>query len=217
MRGLFVSGTDTGVGKTLISACLMAAAPSHARYWKPVQTGMADGDNDTQEVMRRAELSIERVLDVGVRLGEPASPHYAAALAGERVEMAALDAMAPRSGTWVVEGAGGLLVPLNERELIVDLAACWRLPVLLVASSRLGTINHTLLSLRELERRGVPCLGVVLSGPPSTSARTALAAHAGVPILSEVPQLSDTAATVLRDVGRRILAWPQVALALEAA
>ena len=174
----FVTGTDTGVGKSFVSACLMAAAPDLVGYWKPIQTGLQEGDDDTQWVAQHAGLAESRLWRAGPRLDEPASPHHAAALVGRRLSLAEVVEAAPPSGSWLVEGAGGLLVPLNERELMVDLMAALGLPVLLVASSRLGTINHTLLSLRELERRGLRCLGVVLSGPPSVSAVTALSAHA---------------------------------------
>ena len=151
MRGIFVSGTDTGVGKTLVSACLMAAAPDTTRYWKPVQTGMAEGDNDTQEILRLTGLDADRALDVGVRLGEPASPHHAAALEGVRVSLAEVAAMAPRLAAWVVEGAGGLLSPLADDGDTLDLVtALAPAAVVLIADAGLGTINLVRLSCAAL-------------------------------------------------------------------
>jgi malonyl-CoA O-methyltransferase len=215
MRGVFVTGTDTNVGKTFVSACLMAAAPAQVGYWKPVQTGLRDGDDDTRQVAWLARLDERRTWRAGPRLDEPASPHHAAALAGVRLALADLLALAPTRGAWVVEGAGGLLVPLNERELMVELIAALGLPVLLVASTRLGTINHTLLSLRELERRRLPCLGVVLSGPPSASVSTALAAHAPGALLAEVPQMTAPTTHDLTAAGQRLWAQPALAAAVE--
>lgn len=198
MSGLIVVGGDTGVGKTLVSAALMAAHPT-ANYWKPVQTGLADEASDSQTVQRLAQLAAERVLDRGVRLGLSASPHFAAQQAGVAISLPALAQIwqeRDQSVPWIVEGAGGLLVPLNRSDLLLDFLKLLQLPLLLVVSTKLGAINHALLSERELARNHLPLLGFVLSGPPSESLRTALQQHARQPILAEIGQLDDTAAAL---------------------
>ncbi|MCB9728860.1 MAG: dethiobiotin synthase [Deltaproteobacteria bacterium] len=211
MRGVFVTGTDTGVGKTLACAALMAAGPADLRYWKPVQSG-ADDDDDRETVRRLAGLAPERIVSEGVRLRAPASPHHAAALEGRVLSLAPLEAIGRTlSERVVVEGAGGLLVPLSDRLLLPDLVAALELPLLVVASTRLGTINHILLTLAEAHRRGLAVTGLVLSGAPDPSARTALAAHAPEVPVAELPPLDPTDADALARAGRTILAMPPLA------
>ena len=192
MKGLFVIGTDTGVGKTLVSGLLMAGAVAQVRYWKPVQTGF---DDDTATVRSLAALGAERCLDLGHRLAEPASPHHAAQLEGRELTLEPLLELAERHDTpdtrWIVEGAGGLCVPYSPTLLQIELVRRLALPVLLVASTRLGTINHTLLTLRVLQAEGLGVLGIVLSGPSDAGARSGIAAHAQAPILASIPDLSE--------------------------
>lgn len=191
MKGLFVIGTDTGVGKTLACGLLMAAASARVRYWKPVQTGP---DDDTATVRHLARLAPERCVQEGVRFPLAASPHHAADMQGIELTMQPLlDVAARLAGSdarFVVEGAGGLCVPLSHRLLQTDLIQRLGLPVLLVAGTRLGTINHTLLTLRELERLRIRTLGVVMSGHGDEGARSGISAHSHVPILASIPDLS---------------------------
>lgn len=184
MRGVFVTGTDTGIGKTLVSAWLTRGWA--AEYWKPVQTGAAE-DSDSATVAALAP---------GARIHPPAhvyqaplSPHAAAALEGARVT---LDSLRPpaSAGPLVVEGAGGILVPLNDTDLTIDFAARLGLPVLVVARSGLGTLNHTLLTVEALRRRALPILGVVMNGPPNPDNRRAIEHFAQVPVLAEIPPLA---------------------------
>lgn len=158
MRGYFVTGTDTGVGKTVVSAAL--ALHTGYGYWKPVQTGP---ESDTAEVRRLVGCE---VWDRGVRLPDPVSPHLAAERAGVRIALGDVLAEAPPGGAWIVEGAGGVLVPVNERETMIDLMALLALPVIVAARSTLGTINHTLLTLAALRARGLVVDRVVMVGPP---------------------------------------------------
>lgn len=210
MRGVFVTGTDTDVGKTVLCAALMAASadtPRPVRYWKPVQTG-AGLDDDTETVLRLAQLAPERVLDEGVRLRLPASPHYAALDEGTRIELAPLERLARAHGDgarWVVEGAGGLLVPLSEQHLLPDLVTALGLPLVVAASTRLGTINHTLSTLHVAASLGLEVLGVVWIGDRDPSAETALAAHSRVPVLGRLPTLDPLEPVRLREAGRAIL------------
>jgi dethiobiotin synthase len=173
LKGAFVTGTDTGVGKTIASA--MLAKARGWGYWKPVQTGP---DSDTATVAR---LVACRIWDRGVRLNEPFSPHLAARLAGTHIDVAQIVAMAPPDGPWIVEGAGGVLVPLNGRETMADLMLALALPVIVIARSTLGTINHTLLTLEALRTRGLTVERVIMVGDNPEN-RAAIAERSGLPV-----------------------------------
>ena len=176
---LFVTGTDTGVGKSYVSALLVAGL--EAAYWKPVQSG-ADADADW--VRRVAGLPAERVLPETYRLRAPLSPHEAARREGVQIEMSRF--VLPKRKRLIVEGAGGVMVPLDDRHLMVDLMVDLGLPVLVVARSELGTINHTLLTLDQLRRRGCPLWGVVVNGSPNPANCQAIAHYGEVPVLAAI-------------------------------
>ena len=159
---LVVCGTDTDVGKTVVSALLVQGLGAH--YWKPVQSGL-EGGGDTGRVQQLLELPAERLWPEAYRLTAPVSPHWAAELDGLSIDPARL-ALPAWDGPLVVETAGGLLVPLRRNWLQIEQIAVWGLPVLLVARSGLGTLNHTMLSLEALSRRSIPVLGLVLNGDP---------------------------------------------------
>jgi len=212
LSGLFVTGTDTGVGKTVVSAalmhCLRRSGP--VRYWKPVQTGI-EQDDDTATVRRLAACGVEEVFDEGVRLPRPLSPHASARLAGVTIAIdeivsrvagqisnAAPDGAAPLTPAWIVEGAGGVLVPLNDHELMIDLMVRLALPVVVAARSGLGTINHTLLTLEALAARRLAVAGVVMIGPPDPSNRAAIETYGHVPVIGELPPLDPLTAGTLR-------------------
>ena len=188
MSGVFVTGTGTDVGKTIVSAWL--ARGWGADYWKPVQTGAAAhlaSGSDAAEVARLAPGTI--IHPSAVVLPQPLSPHEAARLAGTRID---LDALIPPAAARpiIVEGAGGALVPLNESLLMADLMVRLGLPVLVAAHTGLGTINHTLLTLEALRARGLAIRGVVLSGEPNAANREAIARFGRVTILADLPRLS---------------------------
>ncbi|MEA5390896.1 dethiobiotin synthase [Cyanobium gracile UHCC 0139] len=182
---LVVCGTDTDVGKTVVSALLVQGLG--ATYWKPVQSGM-EGGGDTGRVQQLLGLPPERVLPEAYRLTAPVSPHWAAERDGVSIDPARL-ALPAVDGPLVVETAGGLLVPLRRNWLQIEQIAVWGLPVLLVARSGLGTLNHTLLSLEALSRRSIPVLGLVLNGDPHPDNPRTLEALGGVPVLAELPPL----------------------------
>lgn len=181
----FISGTDTDVGKSVAAA--WATQQLGARYWKPIQSGL-EGETDTQAVQRMAGLDPSRLLPTTYELPEPLSPHESARRAGVTIDMSRF-ALPDDEGPLVVEGAGGLLVPLNDDALIIDLIAQLGLPVLLVCRSTLGTINHTLLSLEALRKRGLPIAGAVLNGPLTPHNRAAIEQYGRVPIAAEIPHL----------------------------
>ncbi|WP_239479177.1 dethiobiotin synthase [Lichenicola cladoniae] len=185
-RGVFVTGTDTGVGKTLVAACLVKAWD--ADYWKPMQTGLDEEPGDSETVARLTGIDQARLHPPALALGAALSPEDAAAVAHVVFDPTRLD-LPEQAGTrpLVVEGAGGVMVPVGGGLLMIDLIALFGLPVVLVARSTLGTINHTLLSIAALRHRGIAIAGVVLNGPVSPGNRSALERHGGIRILAEIP------------------------------
>ena len=182
----FISGTDTMVGKTVVSAILTIGL--EATYWKPVQSGLA-ALSDTEFIKKSCELSAERVLPEVYRLARPLSPHLSAKLEDRRIALEEVQ-LPIGVGRLIVEGAGGLLVPLNEYALIIDLVAHLGLPVLLVARSTLGTINHTLLSVEALRSRNIDIVGVVMNGSLNPDNKAAIEHYAKVPVVAELPPLA---------------------------
>jgi len=171
--GLLIVGTDTDVGKTLVTAAALRAALARGRRAvaiKPVQTGcrrLPNGEWVAPDVefYQLASHGLAGARSHAVYAYEPAcSPHLAARLAGQTISLAAIETavqQARQAGEWVVvEGAGGLLVPLNESETILDLATRLALPILLVVANRLGAINHALLTLRAIRQANLPCVGL---------------------------------------------------------
>ena len=205
---LVICGTDTDVGKTVVSALVVDGLGAH--YWKPVQSGLEDG-GDSSRVQQLIDLPAERLLPEAYRLQAPVSPHWAAEREGLSIEDAALEL--PRGdGALVVETAGGLLVPLRRDRLQIDQMVAWNLPVLLVARSGLGTLNHTLLSLEALARRGLPVLGLVLNGPLHPDNPITLEQLGRLPVLAELPPLDP----LNREALRRQWEGSRLALSLKA-
>jgi dethiobiotin synthetase len=198
---LVVCGTDTDVGKTVVSALLVQGLGAH--YWKPVQCGLDNGEGDRDRVQRWLGLPEARIIPEAYRLQAPVSPHWAAELeSGDPAQPGPpLDpqrlALPNQAGPLVVETAGGLLVPLRLDWLQIDQLQRWQLPVLLVARSGLGTLNHTLLSLQALQHRQIPVMGVLLNGPAHANNLFTLAALGGVPMLGCLPPLSAISASSL--------------------
>lgn len=184
MSTVIVTGTDTGIGKTVFSAGLTRALG--AAYWKPVQSGL-DETTDSETV---ALLSGQPVLPEAYRLHLPASPHLSAETAGVEIDLARLTP--PRvAGPLVIEGAGGLMVPLTRRCLFVDVIAGWKAPVVLVARTSLGTINHTLLSLEALRSRGCTVAGVAFVGDEMADSRRTIVEMGRARDLGRLPFLAN--------------------------
>jgi dethiobiotin synthase len=222
-RGLFVTGTDTGVGKTVVSAALVALyrARGPVRYWKPIQTGVdpaaAPGaEDDTALVARLARCTAGEVLDDGVRLPLPISPHLAAEAAGHSLALGSIvepigrpphrpDVTGP---FWIVEGAGGVNVPINDEHMMIDVIAILGLPAVVVARTAVGTINHTLLTLEALRRRSLGIAAVIMSGTPDRGARDTIARRGGLPIV-ELPLLAPlTPDAIERWAAAASASWP---------
>lgn len=181
----FVTGTDTNVGKTVVSAMLTVGL--QATYWKPIQSGL-EPMTDTDYVRQVTGLDDSHFLAEQFRLTAPLSPHASAAI--DKIEIHLSDFHLPVTDRpLIVEGAGGLMVPLNDRDYIIDLIKQFNLPVCLVARSCLGTINHTLLSIAQLRRYAIPILGVILNGEKNPSNYAAIAHYGQVPILGELEPL----------------------------
>ncbi|MCV2446141.1 dethiobiotin synthase [Paracoccus sp. DMF] len=183
MTAFVVTGTDTGIGKTVFAAAL--AARLQASYWKPVQSGLED-ETDSETVAR---LSGRPVLPEAWRLALPASPHLAAAAEGVAIDAAALTP--PPVRPLVIEGAGGLMVPLNDRASFLDVFARWQLPVILCARTALGTINHSLLSIAALRAAGVPLHGLAFIGPAAPEVETTICRMGEARRLGRLPLLQD--------------------------
>lgn len=191
----FITGSDTDVGKTLACAWVMLHSP--ARYWKPVQAGLEETDEGTIRALTGA--SDDRIVPTTYSLPDPLSPHEAARRAGVRIDME--DFVLPdEPGPLIVEGAGGLLVPLNEKALMIDLIEKLGLPAILVCRTTLGTINHSLLSLEALRARNVPVAGVILSGPDIPHNRSAIETYGRVRIIGHIPPLDPLTRDALKAV-----------------
>lgn len=193
MTTIVVTGTDTDVGKTVFAAALTTALG--AMYWKPVQSGLDEGD-DTSTV---ATLGVQRdhILPEAYRLTTPCSPHRAAEIDGVEIDP---DRLVPPATDklLVVEGAGGVLVPVTRTLLYADLFARWNHPVVIVARTGLGTINHSLLSIEALRARAVPILGIAFIGDANEDSEAIVADLGKVRRLGRLPRLTPLTATDLQ-------------------
>jgi dethiobiotin synthetase len=191
---IVIAGTDTNIGKTVFAAGLTRAFDGY--YWKPVQSGHADG-TDAQTVAKLGGIAPSRILPEVYILNTPASPHFAAERDGVAIDASLLrpqDLPAPL----VIELAGGLNVPLTRRLLQIDMLAEWKLPVILCASTRLGTINHSLLSIEALKRRAVPILGIAFIGDENADSERTISLFGRVRRLGRLPWLPELNGDTLR-------------------
>jgi dethiobiotin synthetase len=191
---IIVAGTDTGVGKTVFATALAGALG--AIYWKPIQAGLLE-ETDRQTVLRLSGLSEERVLPEAYRLKTPASPHLAAEIDGIAIDPEAL-VLPDTNGPLVVEGAGGLLVPLTRDVAYIDVIGRWRAPVALCARTTLGTINHSLLSIEALRARGIPLLGVAFIGDEDAESERIIVEMGHAQRLGRLPRLAPLTGDLLR-------------------
>lgn len=192
-QSYIITGTDTGIGKTVCAAMLTLALG--LRYWKPLQSGTVDG-TDTETVRKMTQLPADRFLPETHILTQPLSPHYAAELDGVGINPQALTP--PCSGL-VIEGAGGLMVPVTRDTLQIDIFKTWCLPVILCARTGLGTLNHTLLSVESLRARGMPVHGIVFIGTEHADNIRTIAEFSGIKILGRIPPLETLSPQSLRD------------------
>lgn len=184
---LFVTGTDTNIGKTVLSALLVAALDGV--YWKPIQTGACEG-TDRRAVMRWAEVPEERTIRECYCFEPAVSPHLAAEAGGVTIELGRIGRPpVPAGVSLIVEGAGGVLVPINDAQSMLDLMCQLGMPVVVASRTAIGTINHTTLTVHELRHAGASVKGVVMIGNENQDNERAIERFAGVPVIGRIPVL----------------------------
>lgn len=195
-----ITGTDTGIGKTVFCAMLMLAlnqSGEDVSYWKPIQSGL-DEVVDTKNVQRLTALPKDRFFPEQYLLTEPLSPHRSAEL--DDIEIDPFNLKIPDfDGPMVIEGAGGLMVPLTRNVLFIDVFEQWQLPTILCARTGLGTINHTLLSIEAMKKRGIPIHGIAFIGEDNPDNIKTIKDFAKVRILGRLPKLDTLNSTTLLD------------------
>jgi len=182
---LVITGTDTGIGKTVFSAALTDALGGC--YWKPIQSGL-DEETDSETVLRLGRVPSQRILPEAWRLKTPVSPHLSAEIDTVTLDPYTLEPPDTPSPL-IIEGAGGLLVPLTRHQTFADVFARWKIPVILCARTGLGTINHTLLSLEAMRQRLIPVLGVAFIGDAHPDTQRSIEEMGDVRVLGRLPRL----------------------------
>ena len=186
---IFVTGTDTDVGKTVLSAVLVAGL--QAAYWKPIQTGCLGGQapTDRDTVLGWAGLDPANAPPEAYVFDPPVSPHLAARAAGTTIDLSSI--RRPETpGVLVIEGAGGAMVPINETQLMLDLMEHLKAPVVVAARTTLGTINHTLLTVDAIRRRGLTLAGVVMIGDENVENRNSIEQYGQIPVIGQIPPIA---------------------------
>ena len=182
-----ICGTDTDIGKTLISSFLVRGLNSF--YWKPIQSGI-DLETDSQTVARLAKVKKEKIINEAYIFKEPVSPHWAAEIDQKVINFQLLN-LPNVDGSLIVETAGGLMVPITRNYLQIDQIKKWDIPVILVCKSGLGTLNHTLLSIEALKKRNIKILGLVINGEKHLDNPKTLTEFSKIPIITEFPCIQE--------------------------
>ena len=178
-----ICGTDTDIGKTLISSFFVRGLNSF--YWKPIQSGIGS-ETDSQTVTRLAKMNRSKIINEAYIFREPVSPHWAAEIDHKLINFQLLN-LPNIDGSLIVETAGGLMVPITRNYLQIDLIKKWDIPVILVCKSGLGTLNHTLLSIEALKKRNIKILGLVINGEKHLDNPKTLTEFSKIPIITEFP------------------------------
>jgi dethiobiotin synthase len=182
---LFITGTDTGIGKTLLSSLLVAALDRD--YWKPIQTGSSEG-TDRETVIKQAGISPSRAHPEAYIFDPPVSPHLAAEWRGMEIDIERIQRPASAK-EFVIEGAGGIMVPINSSLFMLDLARHLKTSLVIATRTALGTINHTLLTVNSIRSAQLPMTGVVMIGEESKDNRRAVERYGNVPVIGWIPRL----------------------------
>ena len=180
-----ICGTDTDIGKTLISSFFVRGLNSF--YWKPIQSGI-ESQTDSQTVKTLAQVSKDKIIKEAYVFTKPLSPHWAAEIDQKTINFDMLR-LPKVNGPLIVETAGGLMVPLTRNFLQIDQIKKWNLPVILVCKSSLGTLNHTLLSIEALKSRNIEILGLVVNGKKHLDNPKTLVEFSGMPLITEFPHI----------------------------
>lgn len=196
----FISAIDTDVGKTIVSAILVEALK--ADYWKPIQAGNLE-DSDTMTVQSLISNSTSQFYSETYRLNTPASPHYAAEIDGLQLEVRSIQ-LPKTSNQLIVEGAGGLFVPINDKALLIDLMQDLNIPVILVIKNYLGSINHSLSSIYALQQKNIPIKGLIFNGPSVASSEDYILQYSKLPLIAKIPQLNAISKQTIREQAERI-------------
>ena len=194
-KRIIICGTDTDVGKTIVSSFFVQGLKGI--YWKPIQSGTAEG-TDTQTVCKILNLSPNRHLPERYKFKAPVSPHWAAEKEFKCIESNNLN-LPDLDQLIIIETAGGLMVPLNRNWLQIDQLRAWGAPIVLVARTGLGTLNHTLLSLEALRKRNIDILGIVLNGPHHDDNARTLEQFGNTKILAWLPIFKEVNSKVLTE------------------
>ncbi len=189
----FITAIGTDSGKTVASAILTEAL--HADYWKPIQAGLP---KDSEAVRALISNSETRILPEKYCLQTPASPHYAAEVDGVILKIADFELPTTNKEHLVIEGAGGILVPLNDTEFIIDLVKHLKSKIILVANLYLGSINHTLLSLEALKKRNLKPLGIIFNGEANSASESIILKHAAAPCILRIAQEAEISQLVIK-------------------
>lgn len=189
----FITAIGTDSGKSLFSAIICEAL--EADYWKPIQAGYP---RDTDYVGGLLSNLKSDLIPEKYVLNTPASPHYAAEVDKVKLEVTDFDIPKTDNDNLIIEGAGGVLVPINKTEFVVDFPQYWRMQVILVANLYLGSINHTLLTINELKRRGVEVKGIIFNGPANPSSEAIILKHSGYPCLLRIKDEKEINHAVVR-------------------
>ena len=182
-----ICGTDTDVGKTLISSFFVRGLKSF--YWKPIQSGI-ETETDSQSILRLSGIKKEKILKEAYIFEKPVSPHWAAEIDGKKIDINLLN-LPKIDGSIVIETAGGLMVPITRNFLQIDQIQKWNLPVIIVCRSSLGTLNHTLLTIEALKKRNIKILGLIINGEKHLDNPKTLREFSKLPIIAEFPRLNN--------------------------
>jgi dethiobiotin synthase len=204
-KKLFVTGTDTDIGKTVVSSILVSGLK--ADYWKPIQAGR-DPITDTEFVKNATALPDDHFHKESFNLKEPMSPHAAAKIDGISIGFDEIQEPKTTRNHLIIEGAGGLIVPINDTQYVIDLIAYLGYPALLVAKSGLGTLNHTLLSLEAMRKRNIQVFGVVLVGDQHESNEETIIKYGNIQRLFRLPNLPDLSPTTIHSAFNSFLKKP---------
>ena len=195
-----VTGIGTDVGKTVISAILSEALK--ATYWKPIQAG--DLDNSDSIKVNNWTTDKVTVLEEKFRLNSPMSPHAAAAIDG--VEIQITDLQKPElEGNLILEGAGGIMVPINEKgDTYLDVFEQLNLPIIIVSRNYLGSINHSLMTIEMIQNRGIEIKGVIFSGPSNEATENIILSKTKTKYLARIPEANEVNSEFIQDQAKNI-------------